>query len=110
MNIKTTVELDFSTIKEVDELYQTLAEKFGFPAGYGKNVDAIIDCLFGLRYPEEGMTKLSIDTTEKIIIQTKNISGAQQNLRDTLIFIVEFVNYKCAFKETPASILLLLGR
>jgi hypothetical protein len=110
MNIKTTIELDFSEIKDTDQLYEALAKKIGFPDGYGKNVDAVIDCLFGLRYPEEGMTKISIAPSERIIIQTKNITSAQQNLRETLIFIVEFVNYKCKFKETPSSILLLLER
>ncbi|UZE23732.1 barstar family protein [Pseudomonas sp. B21-056] len=110
MKIKTTIELNFSEIKDVEHLYETLAEKFGFPEGYGKNVDAMIDCLFGLRYPKEGMTKISIDLTEAIIIQAKNITSTQQNLRDTLIFIVEFVNFKCKFKETPPSILLLLER
>jgi hypothetical protein len=110
MNIKAIIELDFSKIKDVEHLYEVLAEKIGFPDSYGKNADAVIDCLFGLRYPEEGMTKISLDTTEKIIIQTKNITSAQQKTRETLIFIIEFVNYKCQFKETPASILLLLER
>ncbi|NMY99928.1 barstar family protein [Pseudomonas proteolytica] len=110
MNIKAVIELDFSKIKDVEHLYEALAEKIGFPDSYGKNADAVIDCLFGLRYPEEGMTKISLDTTEKIIIQTKNITSAEQKTRETLMFIVEFVNYKCQFKETPASILLLLER
>lgn len=110
MNIKAIIELDFSKIKDVEHLYEVLAEKIGFPDSYGKNADAVIDCLFGLRYPEEGMTKISLDTTEKIIIQTKNITSAQQKTRETLMFIIEFVNYKCQFKETPASILLLLER
>lgn len=110
MNVKTTINLDFSEINNVNQLYETLAKKIGFIDGYGKNDDAVIDCLFGLRYPKEGMTKVSIDISEQIIFQTKNFTSAPQDVRETLISIVEFVNYKCKFKETPPSILLLLER
>jgi RNAse (barnase) inhibitor barstar len=93
MKIKTTIYLDFSEINNVLQLYEALANEIGFIDGYGKNHDAVIDCLFGLRYPEEGMTKVNIDMSERIVFQTKNITSAPRDVR-----------------ETPASILLLLER
>lgn len=37
--------IDFSSVKTYDELHDLLKEKFGFPEYYGKNLDALWDCI-----------------------------------------------------------------
>jgi len=37
--------IDFSSVKSLDDLHGLLKEKFGFPEYYGKNLDALWDCM-----------------------------------------------------------------
>ncbi|MDO4733306.1 MAG: barstar family protein [Bacillota bacterium] len=43
------IELDCSMMRDRDSAHAYLKEKMGFPAYYGKNLDALFDCLYG--YP-----------------------------------------------------------
>jgi len=42
--------LDFTDCEYLDEIHNILKEKFGLPEYYGKNWDALWDCLDGLFY------------------------------------------------------------
>lgn len=88
VNIKEIIELDFSKIEGVDQLYVALAEKIGFPEDYGKNVDTVIDCLFGLRYPEDRYDHNKFRPNRKITTHTKNITNAQKQTTESLILII----------------------
>ena len=41
------IVFDSSQIETMDELHEKLAEVLGFPDHYGKNLDALYDCLSG---------------------------------------------------------------
>ena len=38
--------IDFSSVKSLDDLHGLLKEKFGFPEYYGKNLNALWDCIW----------------------------------------------------------------
>ncbi|MDX5631075.1 MULTISPECIES: barstar family protein [unclassified Brenneria] len=108
MRIEKSITLNFSSIKTMDELYDELAFKFGFPDFFGRNIDAVIDCIFGIRYPDEGMTKINISENGYLSLNIKNFSGADEKVKEAIIFIIEFVNYKYQFKGREPAILLCL--
>lgn len=50
--------IDFSSCRP-EEIHTMLKEKFGFPEYYGRNLDALWDCMRGLFY-DEGEYKVKI--------------------------------------------------
>ena len=39
------IELDFKDLQTPRQIHEYIAEKMGFPGYYGKNLDALYDCL-----------------------------------------------------------------
>ena len=42
-----TITIDFTDCRYMIELYEEMDKALGFPKGYGKNLDALWDCLTG---------------------------------------------------------------
>ena len=84
-----SVDIDFLDIysKNLDEEYKNfhlkMAEIFGFPDFYGKNLAALIDCLSDLRTfgDEEPMTRYSLNDDECLLLNVRNLSKASNDLR-----------------------------
>lgn len=51
-NPANPIILDFRGCKNIDELHLRIKETFGFPDYYGKNWDAMWDCIDGYFYQE----------------------------------------------------------
>jgi hypothetical protein len=52
------VRLDARRITDWESFHDVFAEAFGFPAFYGRNLDAWNDCMSSLDAPEDGMTTI----------------------------------------------------
>jgi hypothetical protein len=52
------VSVDARRITDWESFHRVFAEAFGFPAFYGRNLDAWIDCMTSLDAPEDGMTSV----------------------------------------------------
>ncbi|GLS24608.1 barstar family protein [Marinibactrum halimedae] len=105
MNIKK-LKLNLLQIKTMDEFYDEISNLFGFPDFFGRNIDALIDCLFSLRYPEDEMTNVHLMDSEFMLLEVYGISSVDQKIRDTLIFAVEFANAKNNEKGNDPVIIL----
>ena len=46
-----TIELDFKELYTPRQIHEYIAEKLGFPEYYGKNLDALYDCLTDISEP-----------------------------------------------------------
>jgi Barstar (barnase inhibitor). len=104
-----TIELDFKNISTLDEMHIMLNEKFGFPDFYGKNVNALIDCLSDLRYPEYEMCKFHLDSKEDIlIIKLKNFTDRNDFIINHFLTAIKGVNNKNLYSDTLPSIHLIL--
>ncbi len=56
---------DFERLKTPDAVYDYLAEELGFPAWFGRNLDALHDCLTDIGAP----TRLILTGTEAPVAQ-----------------------------------------
>ncbi|MCG8711046.1 barstar family protein [Brenneria sp. 4F2] len=108
MKIGKKVKIDFAKIKTLDDFYNELSGLFGFPDFFGRNINALIDCLFSLRYPEDEMTKIHVATSEYLLIELHHFSLTTEEIKETLIVTIENVSLKCKEKGQEPSIVLLL--
>lgn len=101
-------EIDFSDIKKIEDMHELLMKKFGFPDFYGKNIHALIDCLSSLRYPEDGMTSITLKKDETLLLIIKNISETSRDVIVDFIIAIEAVNQRNINIGSPVSVLLSL--
>ena len=108
MKIEKCINLDFLAIKNTDELYDSLSKKLGFPDFFGRNINALIDCLSGLRYPEEGMISVNVSNKGCLSLNISNFSQSTELLKNIIIFSVGAVNKRYAEKGLEPALLLCL--
>ncbi|WP_306353430.1 barstar family protein [Flavobacterium sp. '19STA2R22 D10 B1'] len=102
------LKIDFRKINTEDQFHDTLSALFGFPDFYGRNGDALIDCLSSLRFPDEGMTTIHITEFEYLCLELYNLTGSPKEIQKEFMAIIEFVNAREKSKDREPSILLHL--
>jgi hypothetical protein len=109
MNI--VLKLDLTGTTELEVLHNKLANIFGFPAFYGKNYPALVDCLSSLRYPDDGMTQVVLKSNaDVVLLEIIGFSTCSKGIISTVLSAVESVNDRLIQNELNPSILLLLTR
>ena len=81
-----TLSINFEGVKEEKEFHTRLKDLFGFPDFYGANYYALVDCLGGLKIPEDEMSLFTIKKNEYVLLETNNIN----QLPDDVMF--EFIS------------------
>jgi len=92
-----TVSLDGRRITEWKSFHDECRSAFGFPDFYGRNMDAWIDCLGGLR-DDDGMTKFSLRDDETLCIEVLHSGLLRQKTPEILEALEECtaeVNERC---------------
>ena len=112
------IDIDFLDIysKNLDEEYRNfhtkMAEIFGFPHFYGKNLAAFIDCLSDLRIYEgediEPMVRYSLNKDECILLNIKNLLKISDDLRSKFLLAIEQVNVRHRISKIPTILINLI--
>lgn len=105
-NTNHCCSIDFSHISTLGALYAALSDAFGFPEFFGHNIDAVIDCLFSLPYPADGMTEIHLADNESLVIQAINFTNCQLDIQQALLIIISAVNTRWQEKQLYNAILL----
>ena len=106
-----TVSLDGRRIADWKDFHAECQTAFGFPDFYGRNMDAWIDCMSGVR-DGDGMSKFVLNEDETLCIEVLHSSSLQQKapeILDALEDCAAEVNERCleAGQKPPLSLLLL---
>jgi RNAse (barnase) inhibitor barstar len=100
-----SIQLDGRQMGDWPSFHQECREKFGFPDFYGRNLDAWIDCLSGLR-DEDGMSSIVLGPDEVLYIEVTNTASLQSRAPHILAALedcIEAVNERYADDgQTPA--------
>lgn len=107
--MKKVISIDFKKINDISSLHDDFKQKLGFPDFYGKNINALIDCLSSMRFPEEGMSELTLKEDETLILELKDFSNSNMIIINNLLIAIEEVNKREANRGRTASILLSLS-
>src|SRR5262245_25347046 len=98
------IRIDARQLTSPAALHKVLAEAFGFPKEYGKNLDGLVDCLTDLDNPQAGMSRVHVFPGQVVLLVLEHMDadnkqrGSQvQNLLDA----AAFVNWRRLEKGQP---------
>ncbi|MBA8904082.1 MULTISPECIES: barstar family protein [unclassified Phyllobacterium] len=92
-----TIRIDCSNIFDEDSFHSVFAATFGFPAFYGRNMDAWVDCMTSLDEPDDGMTTVTVERGGIVVLQLDAIAQMRDRCRRTYDDLLEcsaFVNWR----------------
>lgn len=79
------ITLDFENISNKEEMHKYLAEKFEFPDYYGKNLDALFECLTDIAEPTAVNIINAINDYDVQIINV--ITSAEEENDNLAVFV-----------------------
>ena len=91
------VNLDTTHITDWNTFHEVFAKTFGFPAFYGRNMDAWIDCMTYLDDPEAEMTTVHAPPGGTVTLQLEDVDNFTKRCPEQYAAIVEcagFVNWR----------------
>lgn len=93
----TKVSLDCNGINDWDSFHAEFATVFGFPAFYGRNMDAWIDCLTSLDAPEDGMSTVHCERGSVVTLALSHVKAFAERCPEQYNAVIEcsaFVNWR----------------
>jgi hypothetical protein len=84
-----TVHIEGDGINDRESFHKAFKEAFGFPDFYGMNMDAWIDCMSSLDCPESGLSRLTIDEGERLVIELGGAEALNARAPELLDGLVE---------------------
>jgi hypothetical protein len=90
------VEVPVSRISDWESFHDVLAETLGLPDFYGRNLDALIDCLT-YRDEEDGMASIVVEPGDVLTLQLDEGSAFRQRCPEqyaALVACSAFVNWR----------------
>jgi Barstar (barnase inhibitor) len=104
------VSIDLGRITDWDSFHDVFSEALGFPAFYGRNMDAWIDCMTDVDDIGAGMSTVTVDRGTVLTLQLEGIdtfASQHPELYAALIECSAFVNWRRM--ETGESAVLALS-
>jgi hypothetical protein len=103
------VRIDARRLTDPAALHAVLDEALGFAPGYGKNLDALVDCLTHLDDPAAAMTRVQVFPGQVLLVVIEHARGltmpAAAQLK-SLADAVAFVNWRRWEAKQPPVIAL----
>jgi hypothetical protein len=97
------LRIDARRLTDAAGLHETLSAAFGFPPSYGKNLDALVDCLTYLDDPDAGMSRVHVSPGQValLVLDHANTKDGRQAQLQALIDAVAFVNWRRLEQNQP---------
>ncbi|MDR3472179.1 MAG: barstar family protein [Devosia sp.] len=93
----TVVNIPTKQITDWDSFHAVFQAALGFPAFYGRNMDAWIDCMSYVDDADAGMSQVLVNSGEMLALRIDDAAGLQRRCPDQYSALVEctaFVNYR----------------
>jgi RNAse (barnase) inhibitor barstar len=85
----TVVQIDCAKIRDWESFHEVFAVAFGFPAFYGKNMNAWIDYMDSLDKPEDLMSTVHAGSNGVLTLQLENVKAFSEHYPDLYTAIIE---------------------
>ena len=103
------VVVDTRLITDWDSFHEVFARAFGFPAYYGRNMDAWIDCMTTLNDPLGSDTTLFVSPGEIVVLQLEHAGDFERRCPEIYSALIEssaFVNHRLVEQGHPPALAL----
>jgi hypothetical protein len=98
------IRIDARKLTDAAGLHAALGEAFGFTPGYGKNLDALVDCLTHLDDPRAGLSRVQVLPGQMallVIEHTQEMGKPAAAQVKALADAAAFVNWRRLEKGQP---------
>ena len=106
------VTIPADQITDRESFHSVFQKALGFLEGYGRNMDAWIDCMGNLDSPSGGMTAITVDEGDLVSLRIDNAEEFQKRCPEQyadLIECVAFVNRRRTDVSLPPILALVLA-
>ena len=103
------IRIDARRLTDAVGLHATLGEAFGFANWYGKNLDALVDCLTQLDDPQAAMSRVQVLPGELVLLVIEHTHGLTRQAAEQVKSLVDaaaFVNWR-RLEKKQAPILIV---
>ena len=104
---------DCQFIADWSSFHEAFARVFGFPAFYGKNMSAWIDCMTSIDSPDDGMSDLPCVRGGVLTLELRNVVAFKKRCREQYEALIDgaaFVNWRRVEMGDPAVLALSFYR
>ena len=104
-----SVRLEGRRITGWDSFHDESQRVFGFPAFYGRNLNAWIDCMMSIDRAEDGMSSIHVAPGATLaieILDARHLKHEYREQYDALIECTAFVNWSRLQRGEPPSLAL----
>ena len=109
----TLIDVPVKRIVDWTTFHEVFAEVLGFPAFYGRNMDAWIDCMTCADDPDAGMVRAAVQPGQLMTLQIDDAADFARRCPEQFNALIEctaFVNFcRVETRGTPVLSLLLSG-
>jgi Barstar (barnase inhibitor) len=98
------IRIDAGRLTSAAGLHAAMDEAFGFAPGYGRNLDALADCLTHLDDPKAGLTRVQVFPGQVVLLVIDHTQGVDKTTGAqvrALADVVAFVNWRRLEKKQP---------
>lgn len=100
------VRVDGAQLSDWDSFHDVFSTAFGFPAFYGRNLHAWIDCMTSLDQPGDAMTAIHGSATDPVAIHVANADQIPTDIFEAFTNSAAFVNWRRIEAGEPAILTL----
>jgi RNAse (barnase) inhibitor barstar len=98
------IRIDAGRLTDAAGLHGAVGEAFGFAPGYGKNLDALVDCLTHLDDPKASLSRVQVFPGQVVLLVIEHTQGMGKQTAaqvKALVDVVAFVNWRRMEKKEP---------
>jgi len=90
------IRIDARQLTDSAKLHAALNQAFGFPDTYGRNLDALIDCLTHLDHPKAALSRVQVlpGQVALLVLDHLEAKGKHERQVKALLDAVAFVNWR----------------